>query len=115
MNICRKLWNSTQWSYAGLVSTFKYETAFKLELIIVLILSPAAFFLAKDLNQLLFLLISLYAILIVELINTSIEAVVDRIGLEHHSLSKNAKDAASAAVFLSIFLAALVWVVVCCY
>lgn len=115
MNLCKKLCNSTKWSFEGLIYTFKFETAFKIELIVVLALSPIAFFLAKDLNQLLFLLISLYAVLIVELINTAIEAVVDRIGLDHHALSKSAKDAGSAAVFLSILLAAFVWIIVCCY
>lgn len=109
MQIYKKIWLSTKWSLAGLKYAFKHELAFRLEIILAVILSPIAFYLAADLNQLLLLLFSLYAILIVELINTAIEATVDRVGLEHHILSKHAKDAGSAAVFLSILLLGLVW------
>lgn len=93
----------------GLVYAFKHEFAFKLEVFIAIILSILAFYIADDLTQLLFLLCSLYAILVVELINTAIEAAVDRVGLEQHELSKFAKDAASAAVFCSVLMMVFVW------
>jgi len=109
MNIGEKLYYSTLWSLAGLKYAITHELSFKLEAIVAVILTPLAFFLAVDLNQLLLLLLSLYIVLIVELINSAIEATVDRIGPERNALSKNAKDLGSAAVFLSILLAGLVW------
>jgi diacylglycerol kinase (ATP) len=109
IKIAKKIWFSTKCSIDGLCYAFRHELAFKLEIIMVSILSPIAFYRARDLTQLLFLLFSLYAILIVELLNTAIETVVDRIGLEEHILSKHAKDIGSAAVFLSMVFFILVW------
>lgn len=109
MNLIKKLYNSTLWSLSGLKHAAKNECSFKLELIAVVALTPLAFFLALDLTQLLLLLLSLYNVLVIELINTAIEATVDRIGTERNDLSKTAKDAGSAAVFISIMIVVLVW------
>lgn len=112
LKISKKLWYSTLCSIDGLVYAFKHEFAFKLEVFIAIILSPLAFYIATDLTQLLLLLCSLHAVLVVELINTAVEAAVDRVGLERHDLSKYAKDAASAAVFWSVLMMVLVWGVI---
>lgn len=107
--ICKKLLNSAKWSFNGLRYAFNNDISFKLEIFLTIILSPLAVYVSENLNQLFFLLFSLYAILVVELINTAIESLVDRIGLEHNELSKNAKDVGSAAVFLTILFMFLVW------
>jgi len=109
LGLVKKLCCSTVWSLAGFKYAVTHEMSFRLEVILAIALTPLAFLLAIDLNQLLLLIFSLYAVLIVELINTAIEATVDRIGMERNELSKHAKDAGSAAVFLSILLAVLVW------
>ena len=109
VKMCKKLWNSTKWSLAGFRYAFNNELSFKLEFLLFMLLTPIAIFLAADVNQLFFLLSSCYTVLIVELINTAIEVIVDRIGLEHNELSKHAKDVGSAAVFLSIIFMLLVW------
>jgi diacylglycerol kinase (ATP) len=109
MSLTKKLWCSTRWSLSGLKYAVTHEMSFRLEIMLAIALTPLAFLLAIDLNQLLLLIFSLYAVLIVELINTAIEATVDRFGPERNELSKHAKDAGSAAVFLSILLAAIVW------
>lgn len=69
-------------------------------------------YLARDLNQFLWLFISVHLVLVAELINTAIETTVDRISKEHHVLAKRAKDAASAVVFYTIILATIVWMVI---
>lgn len=109
MRVVKKLWHSILWSLSGLKYAIRHELSFRLETILVVILTPLAFLFALDLNQLLLLLLSSYIVLIVELINTAIEATVDRVSTEHSDLSKHAKDVGSAAVFLSILLAILVW------
>ncbi len=109
MNIIKKLCNSTLWSLSGLKHAVKNELSFKLEIVATLILTPLAYLLAFDLTQLLLLLLSLYNVLIIELINTAIEATINRTGIEHNELSKIAKDTGSAAVFLSILIVAVVW------
>jgi len=112
MFLIKKLYNSTIWSLSGLAFAFKNELAFRIELVVVLLLTPVAFYVATDLNQLLWLLVSLHQVLIVELINTAIESTVNRIGTDLHILAKHAKDVASAAVFYSVMLALVVWTIV---
>ena len=109
LKICEKLYNSTQWSIAGLIYAYKNELAIKLELLMVIILTPLAFYLALDINQLLWLLTSVILVLLVEIINSAIEATIDRIGLEQHELSRHAKDLGSAAVYIALLLMCLVW------
>jgi len=96
-------------SLKGLKDTILNEEAFRVEIILSLFLVPAAFFVAADYTQLLLLILSLLLVLIVELLNTGIEIVVDRIGSEFHHLSGRAKDVGSAAVFLSMVAFILVW------
>ncbi len=103
---------ATGYSLKGLVSAFKSEAAIRQELGFLLVLCPVTFYFdISNLEQAL-LVASLFLILIVELVNSSIEAVVDRIGFEHHELSGKAKDVGSAAVFVAISNAIVVWGIV---
>ena len=96
-------------SWQGLKDAFANEEAFKVQSILCLFLIPSALMIAENYLQLILLLSSLFLVLIVELLNTSIEIVVDRIGTEFHKLSGRAKDIGSAAVCLSMVLFILVW------
>lgn len=98
-------------SKRGLSFILKNETAFKQELILFLLLSPFAFIIGQSLSETVLLLFSLWMVLVVEVINTSIEVVVDRIGLELHDLSGLAKDLGSAAVLMTLIFAFFVWIV----
>ena len=100
------------YAIAGLKAAWRNEHAFRQELVMVVILSGFALTLSISSFQKLFLIGVLVFVLIVELFNSAIEAVVDRVSLERHELSKNAKDMGSAAVMLAIFLAAASWIVV---
>ncbi|WP_305857667.1 diacylglycerol kinase [Balneatrix alpica] len=100
---------ATGYSWQGLCQTFKQEAAFRQELALAALLMPFSWWLADTLLTWLMLVASLLLILICELLNSAIEAVVDRIGAEVHPLSGQAKDMGSAAVFISLVLAALVW------
>jgi len=99
-------------SYRGFSAAFKHETAFRQELAIAAFLLPIAFIVSQDKWELIALVTSVIFVLIVELLNSSIEAVVDRVGLEHNELSGRAKDMGSAAVLLSGVIWALTWGVV---
>ena len=100
------------YAIAGLKAAWQNEHAFRQELVVVVIGTLIALFLPISAFQKLFLIGVLVFVLIVELFNSAIEAVVDRISLERHPLSKNAKDMGSAAVMLSVFLATACWAVV---
>ncbi len=100
------------YAIAGLKTAYQHEHAFRQELVLVVIGTIIALALPVSSYQKLFLIGVLVFVLIVELFNSAIEAVVDRVSLERHPLSKNAKDMGSAAVMLSIFLAAACWAVV---
>ena len=103
---------ATAYACAGIKAAWQNEHAFRQEAVVVLILTITALVLPISAFQKLFLIAVLVLVMIVELINSAIEAVVDRISLEQHPLSKNAKDMGSAAVMLSIFIAGSCWVVV---
>ncbi len=108
----KRILNAIQYSCQGISSTWKSEAAFREEILIAVILFPAAFFLGETLTQTAILIIPIFLVLIVELLNTAIEHAIDRMGLEHHELSGLAKDAGSAAVFLSNILIICVWTLV---
>ena len=97
------------YSLKGLNAAIRYESAFRQELAASLLLVPVAFWLGRNLMEVALLLASLLLVLIVELLNSAIEAAVDRIGSELHELSGRAKDLGSAAVMLTLFLAVIVW------
>lgn len=99
-------------SYRGLSAVWKTEEAFRIELIGLLLLTPIALLVANDYVQLILLLGSITLVLIVELLNTCVEIVVDRISLDFHDLSGRAKDVGSAAVLVSLLLAGGIWALV---
>ena len=107
-----RILDATGYSFAGLKAAWHNEAAFRQELILVLILTPVAFRIGSSLTQVALLLTSLYLILLMELANSALEAVVDRISDEHHPLSGRAKDIGSAMVFVSLVGAASVWLLV---
>jgi diacylglycerol kinase (ATP) len=104
-----RIYNAVVISSKGISSTWKSEAAFREEILAGIIMFPGAFFLGETLTQTALLIIPLFLVLIVELLNTGIEHVVDRVGLEHHELSGLAKDAGSAAVFLCNLLIICIW------
>lgn len=96
-------------SVRGLRDTWQHEAAFREECALLCIFVPAAFWLGRTPAQIALLLMSCMIVLIVELLNTSVEVAIDRIGMEHHELSGRAKDVASAAVLLSLLQVVIVW------
>lgn len=97
------------YSFKALKHNVLHESAFRQEVIASSLLIPLALYLnVTDIEQVL-MICSLFIVMIVELLNTAIEAAVDRIGLEYHELSGLAKDSGSAAVFISLLLAAFIW------
>jgi diacylglycerol kinase (ATP) len=100
---------ATGYSWAGLRAAYVGESAFRQEVWLALVATPLAFWLGQGWVQVALLLGSLMLVLIVELLNSGIEAAIDRVSFELHDLSKRAKDLASAAVMLSLLLAAGIW------
>jgi len=104
--------NAAKFSWLGFKATYKHEEAFRQEFILAVLLTPLAYFLAETKFEFIALIGVLFLVLIVEILNSAIESVVDRIGAEHHELSGRAKDQGSLAVLLAIIFAVFVWVVV---
>jgi diacylglycerol kinase (ATP) len=104
-----RLINATVYSLKGLSAAWCREAAFRQELVIVLVLLPAAFWVGTTMTQRALLIFSLLAVLMVELLNSAIETAIDRIGPEHHELSGRSKDLGSAAVMVSLIAAGVVW------
>lgn len=100
------------YSFKGLVATYRYEAAFRQELWLVILMSPVAFWIGDSISEATLLIASLVLVLIVELLNSALESIVDRIGLEHNELAGRAKDQGSAAVLLSLLLALVFWLVI---
>ena len=99
-------------SLAGFADAWNHESAFRQEILIAAVLIPVALFVPVTPVERALLIAVVLIVLIVELLNSSVEAAIDRISFEHHSLSKRAKDIGSAAVFVSLGLTVLVWTVV---
>ncbi|WP_331345650.1 diacylglycerol kinase [Cellvibrio sp. UBA7661] len=97
------------YSMKGFAAVWKYEAAFRQEAVLAIILIPAAFWLAQTHIELILLISSVFWVLMAELANSSVEAVVDRTGSERHELSGRAKDIGSALVFISLMLLVVVW------
>jgi diacylglycerol kinase (ATP) len=97
------------WSMAGIKAAWKNEQAFRWQAVIVLLMMPVGLWLGRNAVERALLIASAMAILVVELLNSAVEAVVDRIGPERHELSKRAKDLGSAAAFISMITAAVIW------
>ena len=96
-------------SWNGLKNAWHFQWAFKVEVIILIIAMPCAFYLGKTAVERVLLISSVLLLLIMELINSAIETTVNRIGFEYHELSGLAKDLASAAIFLAGFNVLVIW------
>ena len=107
-----RLYRAFGWSMSGLKATFVHEAAFRQELLLCIVMAPFAFYFGRTGMEKALLLGSLFLILIVELLNSSVEAVVDRVGTDDHELAGRAKDMGSAAVFLSLVNAGVIWLLV---
>jgi diacylglycerol kinase (ATP) len=108
-----RAWHAAKNSWCGLVYAFLEESAFRQELCLFVLLTPLTFFLPIEYLEKALLVSSLIMVLVVELLNSSVEAAIDRISFEHHDLSKRAKDFGSAAVMLALIVALLMWSAVC--
>ncbi|MBV1908292.1 MAG: diacylglycerol kinase [Kangiellaceae bacterium] len=106
---------ATQYSWQGLRAAWIHEAAFRQELVLALIGIPVAFWLAENKIELLWLILPLFILVLAELVNSALEAVVDRISDEHHELAGRAKDIGSSLVFVSILLLIFVWSIVLYY
>ena len=108
-----RAWHAAKNSWCGIVYAFKEESAFRQELTLFIILSPVAIILPVNFLEKILLIAALIMVLVIELLNSSVEAAIDRISFEHHDLSKRAKDFGSAAVMLTLLVTALIWAAVC--
>lgn len=105
----RRLLNAVGYSIAGIKAAYRNEDAFRQEVIMAIVLIPLAFYLGETRIEMALMIACVMLVIIVELVNSSIEATVDRISLENHLLAKRAKDIGSAAVMLSLFNLVIVW------
>ena len=105
----RRIISAAKYSYKGLQFAWKHEAAFRQELVLGLVMFPLGFWLGDSAAEKALLIGVCFITLIVELLNTGIEAVVDRVGAEYHKLAGSAKDLGSAAVFLSLLMTITVW------
>ena len=105
----RRIIRATRFSAQGLTQAWQHEAAFRQEITLTIVLIPAAIWLGRTGFERLILIICCFFVLIVELLNSAIEAAIDRFGEEHHELSGRAKDMGSAAVFLSLVVAGATW------
>jgi diacylglycerol kinase (ATP) len=99
-------------SIAGLEDAWRNESAFRQEILLAIVLIPAACWIPVSAVERALLIGTVLLVMIVELLNTSVEAAIDRISFDHHSLSKRAKDIGSAAVFMALVLLAVVWALI---
>ncbi|HKJ70598.1 MAG TPA: diacylglycerol kinase [Gammaproteobacteria bacterium] len=105
----RHLGRAFGYSVAGFRSAVRHEAAFRQELLLCLLLAPAALWLGDDALERALLLASLMGVLVTELLNSAVEAAVDRMGEEFHPMAGRAKDLGSAAVFMALLVVAVVW------
>ena len=107
-----RIWSAFLYSVEGISAAFRNETAFRQEVLLAVILIPTALLLPANGTGKALMLASVLLVLIIELVNSAIEAAVDRISPEYHPLAKRAKDFSSAAVFLSLISVPLIWMLV---
>ena len=105
----RRIWNAMFYSLQGISAAWQHEAAFRQEAVLCIIMIPLAFLVGDSAVERVLLAGSCLLVLITELLNSAIEATVDRIGSDHHKLSGRAKDIGSAAVFISLCTVVLTW------
>jgi diacylglycerol kinase (ATP) len=108
----RRVWNAMFYSMEGLGAAYRHEDAFRQEVLLAALLIPLALFLPVSGSGKALMIASVLLVLIVELLNSAVEATVDRVSLEHHRLAKRAKDIGSAAVMTSLANVIVVWLLV---
>jgi diacylglycerol kinase (ATP) len=108
----RRILSATRNSLEGFVAAVRHEDAFRQELIMAAVLVPVGLWLGNNGFERALLVASVLLVLVVELLNSAVEATVDRISFDNHRLAKRAKDIGSAAVMLAIATAAIVWLLV---
>jgi diacylglycerol kinase (ATP) len=108
----RRIWNALFYSFDGLRAAYRHEDAFRQEVWLAVVLIPLALFLPASGPGKALMIASVVVVLIVELLNSAVEATVDRVSLEHHRLAKRAKDIGSAAVLFSLINIVVVWLLV---
>ena len=108
----KRLVNACFFSIAGFKATWQHEEAFRQEVLLFLVSTPLAIWLGETAIEKVLLIGSVVLVLLVELLNSAVEAVVDRVGFEHHELSGRAKDIGSAAVTLSLIWAGITWALI---
>ena len=104
-----RLFKATGYSYKGICAAFKHEAAFREEVLLAAVAIPFAIWLDVSQVERILMISSVLLIVLVELLNSALEAVVDRVGQEHHELSGRAKDMGSAAVFIAMIIAGYIW------
>jgi len=104
--------NAFKYTFAGLETAWKNELAFRGESVVAIIMVPLGLWLGRSAVERSLLIASVLLILLTELLNSALESVVDRIGPQRHELSKRAKDMGSAAAFISMVTAAIVWIII---
>ena len=107
-----RILHACRYSWLGLKAAWEHEAAFRQETVLATVLLPLAFVLGQSATQTGLMVMSVILVILVELINSAIEAVVDRFGGEHHQLSGRAKDIGSAAVAIAILNLLVVWAVI---
>ncbi len=107
-----RIYNAFFYSMAGIKATWQHEEAFRQEVLLFIVAVPLALWLGGGTLEKLLMIGSLVLVLVTELLNSGLEAVVDRIGMDQHDLSGRAKDMGSAAVFFTLVWAAIVWLVI---
>lgn len=115
LNIVIKLYRAFHYSMNGLKYAWRSQFAFRIEIILMILATPCAIYLSHSAIELILMLSSLLLLLIMELVNSAIETVVNRIGMEHHELSGLAKDLASAAIFVSGINVMMIWGIILMY
>ncbi|HKB83044.1 MAG TPA: diacylglycerol kinase [Burkholderiales bacterium] len=108
----RRVWNALFYSIEGMKAAYLHEDAFRQEVLLAVLLIPLALFLPTSGLGKALMIASVFLVLIVELLNSAVEATVDRVSLEHHRLAKRAKDIGSAAVMMSLANVVVVWLLV---
>jgi diacylglycerol kinase (ATP) len=107
-----RIWRAFRYSLEGFAAAIRHEHAFRQELMLFVLMLPFALLMQFTAIERALLIASLMLVLIVELLNSAVEAVVDRVSMDDHDLSKRAKDIGSAAVFLSLVLTGVVWLLI---
>ena len=108
----RRIWNAMLYSFDGFAAALRHEDAFRQEVFLAIILIPCALYLPVSGAGKALMIASVLLVMVVELLNSGIEAVTDRVSLEDHALAKRAKDLGSAAVMLSLVNVPVVWLLV---